>query len=93
MPCIAVGVVADLEYHKEETININPYVPPQKPIRRSMMFNPRKVAAAQVSADEDRDEYTNKQEKVVLLDESEESDDEEIEVLAVIGGKASLKTG
>ena len=92
LPPIAVGVVADLEYHKEETININPYVPPQKPIRRSMMLNPRKVAAAQVSADEDRDEYTNKQEKVVLLDESEESDDEEIEVLAVIGGKASLKT-
>jgi len=90
LPSIAVGVTKDLENHKDENINIDPYVP-----RPTLSINPKTGlsfkqdpgTAEVVTTDEDRDEYSKPQKDVVVLDVSDDSDDE-IEILAVIGGKS-----
>ena len=93
LPPIADGVEKDLKDHKEDIIKIDPYVPsPTKPSVNSktgLSVNQPPVAAGEVTADEDPDEYTINQQDIVVLDES---DDDEVEIIAVIGGNTSLKS-
>jgi len=78
LPPVAVGVEEDLKDHKDGFINIDPYVP----LRDFVHSNDnRRTAVVEVSLDGDSD----RQDDIVILDESDDSDDE-IEVLAVLGG-------
>jgi len=89
LPHIAVGVEKDFEDHKDDIIKIDPYVPPSKPSikpKTGLSMNQNPGRAEVVTTDEDRDEYTKHQKDVVVLDASDDSDDE-CEIIAVIGGK------
>ena len=90
LPEVAIGVQEDFEDHKDDIVKIEPYVPPPKPC-----INPKtglalhsnlETAAEVVTTDEDRDDYSKRSKKnIVVLDASDDSDDE-IEVVAVVGG-------
>jgi len=88
LPPVAIGVEKDLEDHKDDVIKTEPYIAPRKPTINPktglVMYHEDSATAQVVTTDEDRDEYTKKD--VVVLDASDDSDDE-IEVIAVIGGK------
>ena len=91
LPVVAVGVEKDLEDHKNDTIKVDPYVPPPKSTRNLKTDLSMKDISlvGEVTADEDRDEYSNNRDVVVTLDGSDDSDDDEVEVVAVIGGNKS----
>eukprot|EP00537_Pseudo-nitzschia_pungens_P014533 CAMPEP_0172398070 /NCGR_PEP_ID=MMETSP1061-20121228/34080_1 /TAXON_ID=37318 /ORGANISM="Pseudo-nitzschia pungens, Strain cf. pungens" /LENGTH=724 /DNA_ID=CAMNT_0013130431 /DNA_START=384 /DNA_END=2558 /DNA_ORIENTATION=- len=95
LPSIAVGVEKDLQDHKNDAIKTDPYVSKPKPIvnpKTGLSMNQSIVAAEVVTADEERYEYNNNPQSVVALDISDDSDDDEIEIIAVIGGKETTKT-
>ena len=81
LPTVAIGVEEDFEDHKDDAIRTEPYVPPANP-KTGLVMHPKPETAEVVSTDEDRDENQN---EIVVLDGSDDSDDE-IEVIAVIGG-------
>ena len=92
LPSIAVGAEEDAEDHKDDDVKIEPYIPSPKPCIRpktGSVINPNPGTAEVVTTDEDRDDdrddYTKNKNDVVVLDTSDDSDDE-IEVIAVVGG-------
>jgi hypothetical protein len=92
LPPVAFGVEKDLEDHKDDVIKTEPSFAPRKPTINPktglVVYHEDPATAQVVTTDEDRDEYTKKD--VVVLDASDDSDDE-IEVIAVVGGKKSRK--
>eukprot|EP00533_Pseudo-nitzschia_delicatissima_P008085 CAMPEP_0116086530 /NCGR_PEP_ID=MMETSP0327-20121206/4903_1 /TAXON_ID=44447 /ORGANISM="Pseudo-nitzschia delicatissima, Strain B596" /LENGTH=620 /DNA_ID=CAMNT_0003577585 /DNA_START=594 /DNA_END=2456 /DNA_ORIENTATION=- len=81
LPDVAIGVEQDFEDHKDDAIKTDPYIPPANP-KTGLLVHPKPETAELVSTDEDRDENQN---EIFVLDGSDDSDDE-IEVIAVIGG-------
>eukprot|EP00536_Pseudo-nitzschia_multiseries_P011232 jgi/Psemu1/259682/estExt_Genewise1Plus.C_3720011 len=95
LPPVAVGVKKDLEDHKNDIIRTDPFAPKPNSTtdpNTSLAMNQGIVAAGVVTADEGRDEYNKNREAVVTLDVSDDSDDDDIEIIAVVGGKESAKT-
>jgi len=87
LPPIAVGVEKDLEDHKDDILNIDPYVPRLKHCinpKTGLSMNQDPKIAEVVTTDEDRDEYSKNQQEIVVIDDS---DDDDIEIIAVVGGK------
>jgi len=80
LPHIAVGVEEDLNNHRDGLINIDPYVPLHKDVIQS---NDRRNTAVEVSLDGDSD-----RQEIIVVDDS----DDEVEVIAVVGGNRSLKS-
>ena len=89
LPEVAIGVRDDFEDHKDDIVKIEPYVPSPKPCinpKTGLALHPNLETAEVVTTDEDRDDYSKRSKKnIVVLDTSDDSDDE-IEVVAVVGG-------
>ena len=88
LPSVAIGVEKDFEDHKDDAVKIDPYVPRPKPCinpKTGLIMDPNPETAEVVTTDEDRDDYRKNKNDVFVLDESDDSDDE-IEIIAVVGG-------
>lgn len=89
LPQLAIGVQKDFEDHKDDVVKIEPYVPPPKSCQNpktGLAIHPNIESAEVVTTDEDREDYSKRSKKnIVVLDASDDSDDE-IEVVAVVGG-------
>jgi len=95
LPPVAVGVKEDLEDHKNDIIRTDHYIPSHRSSsansKNRLSKNENLETSGVVTADEDRDEKNNKQKDVVVLDGSDDSDDD-VEIIAVIGGPNSIQS-